>query len=231
MSSGEFETLSISHVRELVGIPTNIRKTECLVYGMCNIRAAGRIIASEKARPGDITRTKENFHYKPGEPGLLMLDYDGPPGAPALSREKWLACLYAACPALEHTARVWRASTTSYIYDSAGNELRSLTGQRLYVAVVDGADIPKAGDMLFKQLWLKGHGHIEISKASTQLTRALVDACVFSPERLNFVAGAVCKDGLRQGDLTPYIWRVLPCSIRGQRSQTSRQRQNTGFDE
>lgn len=115
-------------------------------------RAAGKIVVQDKAGPLDITRTKENFPYTPGCPALLMLDYDGPREAPALSREEWLALLYAACPALEHTARVWRASTTSYIYDSAGNELRSLTGQRLYVAIVDGADIPRAGDVLLKRL-------------------------------------------------------------------------------
>jgi hypothetical protein len=55
MSSGEFETLSISHVRELVGILTKIRKTECLAYGVCTVQPEGRIVASEKARPGDIT--------------------------------------------------------------------------------------------------------------------------------------------------------------------------------
>jgi hypothetical protein len=205
MSSGEFETLSISHVHDLVSVLTTIKKTECLGYGVCRVRAAGKIVAQDqdKAGPLDSTRTKENFPYTPGCPALLMLDYDGPREAPALSREEWLAYLYAACPALEHTARVWRASTTSYIYDSAGNELRGLTGQRLYVAVVDGTDIPRAGDVLFKRLWLKGQSRIEISKAGAQLTRAPVDACVFSPERLDFVAGAVCKDGLRQGDLTP----------------------------
>jgi hypothetical protein len=125
------------------------------------------------------------------------------PGNPTRSRDEWLALLYEACPDLAKTARVWRASTSSYIYDKAGRELRGLTGQRLYVVVVDGADIPRSGEVFFKRLWLKGHGHIEISKSGAFLKRTPVDAAVFSPERLDFVAGAVCRDGLRQGDITP----------------------------
>src|SRR5438067_13797113 len=68
MSSGEFETLSISHVRDLMGVLTTIKKTECLGYGMCRVRAAGKIVAQDKAGPLDITRTKENFPYTPGCP-------------------------------------------------------------------------------------------------------------------------------------------------------------------
>jgi hypothetical protein len=205
MSSGEFETLSISHVRDLVGVLTNIKKTECLGYGACRVRAAGKIVAQDKAGPLDTTRTKENFPYTPGCPALLMLDYDGPPGKPLLSKGEWLGRLYEACPALKITNKVWRPSTTSFIYDKDGRELRGLTGQRLYVVVADGADIPRAGETLFKRLWLAGYGHIELSKAGSFLKRTLIDASVFSPERLDFVAGAVCRNGLWQDKdkLTP----------------------------
>lgn len=202
MSTGGFITLTINHIRELPAILINIKKSECLAYGVCSMQPEGRIVSQDKAKPGDITRTKENFHYKPGCPALFMLDGDTAPGNPTRSRDEWLALLYEACPDLAKTARVWRASTSSYIYNKAGNELRGLTGQRLYVAVVDGSDIPRAGDVLFKRLWLAGHGHIEISKSGSFLKRAPVDAAVFSPERLDFVSGAICKDGLRQGDLT-----------------------------
>jgi hypothetical protein len=203
MGTGTFITLSINHIDELPAVLANIKKFECLAYGVCSVQLEGGIVSQDKARPGDITRTKEHFHYKPGCPALFMVDGDTAPGKPTRSRDEWLALLYEACPDLAKTARVWRASTSSYIYDKAGRELRGLTGQRLYVAVVDGADISRAGEALFKRLWLKGHGHIEISKAGSFLKRAPVDAAVFSPERLDFVAGAVCRDGLRQGDLTP----------------------------
>jgi hypothetical protein len=198
MSAGIFITLSIDHIRELPGILARVKKNECLAYGVCSVRPDGKVVSQNKARNGDITRTKDTFIYKKGQPALFMLDYDGPPGVPALSREEWLALLYRACPKLERTARVWRASTTSYIYNKAGQELRGLTGQRLYVAVVDGSDIPRAGETLFKRLWRAGYGHIELSKAGSFLKRTPIDASVFSPERLDFVAGAVCRDGLWQ---------------------------------
>ncbi len=203
MSAGTFITLSIDHIRELPDILTRVKKSECLAYGVCSVRPEGKVVSQDKAKNGDITRTQDTFIYKEGQPALFMLDYDGPPGVSALSREEWLAILYAACPKLEHTASVWRASTSSYIYDKAGQELRGLTGQRLYFAVRDGSDIPRFGEVLFKGLWLSGHGHIEISKAGSFLKRAPIDVAVFSPERLDFVAGGVCRDGLRQGELTP----------------------------
>jgi hypothetical protein len=203
MSAGDFVTLSIPHVRDLVGILTNIKNSQCLAYGVCRAQQEGKIVSSEKVKPGDITRTKDTFIYRPGQPAIVMLDYDGPPGRPILTRDGWLALLYEACPGLAAVARIWRPSTTSYIYDKTGRELRGLTGQRLYFAVAEGADIPRFGEVLFKRLWLKGHGHIEISQAGSLLLRAPIDAAVFSPERLDFVSGSVCKDGLSQGDLNP----------------------------
>jgi hypothetical protein len=203
MGRGEFHTLSIPDIRDLGGVLAHIKKNECLAYGVCSAQSNGKVVSSGKAKPGDITRTKDVFTYSPGQPAIIMLDYDGPHEGRILAREEWLAILYEASTALSKVERLWRPSTTSYIYDKEGKERRGLTGQRLYFAVADGADIPRFGEVLFKRLWLSGHGHIEISKAGSLLLRAPIDAAVFSPERLDFVAGAVCKDGLKQGSLTP----------------------------
>jgi P4 family phage/plasmid primase-like protien len=127
-----------------------------------------------------------------------MLDGDDIPG-----KDAWLTQLYEACPALARTARIVRPSTSSYIFDKDGTELRGLAGIRLYVAAADAADIPRAGKTLFKRLWLAQHGRIALSASGAYLVRGAIDACVFSPERLDFVAGAQCKGGLRQGPLTP----------------------------
>jgi hypothetical protein len=82
MGAGSFVTLKIAHTRELTDILANIKKNECLAYGVCIIRPEGSIVSQDKAKPGDITRTEENFHYKPGCPALFMVDGDTGAGQP-----------------------------------------------------------------------------------------------------------------------------------------------------
>jgi Superfamily II helicase and inactivated derivatives len=205
MASGSFQTLTFPDMRAFADILLRVTKGQCLAYGVCVRAREGRIVSQEKAKPGDITRTRDTFIYRAGFPALMMLDYDPEPGKPCLTKDEWLSVLYEACPALPKCSRLWRPSTSSYIYDESETQLRGLTGQRLYVAAADGLDIPRAGQVLFKRLWLAGYGHIEISKAGSFLVRGPIDASVFSPERLDFVSGAICRDGLRQGDLTPEI--------------------------
>jgi hypothetical protein len=53
-------------------------------------------------------------------------------------------------------------------------------------------------ETLGKYLILAGYGRIEISRSGAFLTRTPIDLVVGSPERLDFVAGAVCEDGLVQ---------------------------------
>ncbi len=45
---------------------------------------------------------------------------------------------------------------------------------------------------------MAGYGRYEVSRSGALLLRTLVDLTVGSPERLDFVAGAVCEDGLVQ---------------------------------
>ena len=60
------------------------------------------------------------------------------------------------------------------------------------------SDIPRYLETLGKRLFLAGMGRIELSRSGAALQRTLIDLSVGSPERLDFVAGAVCEDGLVQ---------------------------------
>lgn len=59
-------------------------------------------------------------------------------------------------------------------------------------------DVPRFLAALGKRLVLAGYGRVEISRAGSLLERTLADLLVGSPERLDFVAGAVCDKGLEQ---------------------------------
>lgn len=91
--------------------------------------------------------------------------------------------------------------------------MRGVSGQRLYIPVLDARDIPRTGQALFERLWLVGFGRYELSKSGAFLSRALIDASVFQPERLDFCGGAECGAGLAQrlpdlvvlNPATPYL--------------------------
>lgn len=199
---GRFATIAAGGLRGFGAMLANAKRTEAFCYGTCVGAECGTVVSMDQAKDGDISRTKEHWRYEPGKPGIVMLDFDPRPNGQALDRDTWLSQLYAAGPTLQCTEKLWRPSTSSLIYDRSGNELVGVAGQRLYLVAADASDIPRAGKALFERLWLAGHGHIEISEAVSLLVRAPVDRAVFSPERLDFVSGAVCRDGLRQGDLT-----------------------------
>src|SRR5208337_4054061 len=69
-------------------------------------------------------------------------------------------------------------------------------GFHIYNAVTDASDIPRFGRVLFKRLWLADYGYIAISRAGTFQVRSIIDASIYSPEKLDFVGRPVVGDGL-----------------------------------
>ncbi|MCP4695811.1 MAG: hypothetical protein GY862_03020 [Gammaproteobacteria bacterium] len=156
-----------------------------------------------------ISRTKGFFHYSNG-PGLLMLDHDkARNNAVALDPEKALkgytpeeltAIIADFFNTLKGAARVAVCSTSSCIYDAdTEEELRGKSaGFHLYLFPQNAQDTPRFLKVLGKRLILAGYGRVEFSQSGAVLVRTLIDLLVASPERLDFVAGAVCDKGLEQ---------------------------------
>jgi hypothetical protein len=144
-----------------------------------------------------IARTAD-YLFWPDGPGVLMVDYDAPATGAPLSREGLIAALETAAPALAQAATIWRPSASSCIFTSDGKELRGIAGQRIYLPVLDAADIPRAGRALADRLWLAGYGRIDLSGSGALLERTVVDGGVWQTERLDFAGGAWCGPGLEQ---------------------------------
>lgn len=51
---------------------------------------------------------------------------------------------------------------------------------------------------IYQKLWEKGYGYIQISKSGQLLDRSLIDASVSQPERLDFAAEPVLRDGMER---------------------------------
>lgn len=154
-----------------------------------------------------ISRTKDFLKYPENEPGLLLFDHDkarpgsvGEEAALKTYRPTELIQLLATIhPGIGSASYVSTPSTSSCIYDADGTELRGEgTGSHIYLFAKEASDIPRYLEVIGKRLFLAGYGRIEFSISGALLQRTLVDLVVGSPERLDFVAGAVCEDGLVQ---------------------------------
>src|SRR5262249_14225002 len=144
-----------------------------------------------------VARTKTNFVWPDGA-GWMMLDADLkdaiehlPQLADRQTIEQLREVLIAVVPALDDVPMLGLPSASACLYAAdTGEQLRGLTGARFYVPVACAADIPLMGKRLFERLVLAGLGFVFISRAGTMLVRSLIDASVWSPERLDFIGGA-----------------------------------------
>jgi hypothetical protein len=212
MLDGVAERLSVSSIDQFADLLPSLTPKQALSYGV-NGHEQARVVTADhldKAREqgGDlpvIARNRDHFTWSDG-PGLMMLDYDAPAEGAALDMTQLRDALATTCPPLETAPAIWRPSASSCIYSSDGAELRGVAGQRLYIPVLEAADIPRAGQVLFDRLWLAGYGRYELSKSGSFLARTVIDASVFQPERLDFCGGAATGKGLVQRLPAPIIF-------------------------
>ena len=124
-----------------------------------------------------------------------MFDFDPKPGRGALSLAQLFDAVTAVWPEFADLPKVVTGSTSAYIFDATGKQLTGRgSGFHAYFPFAPAAALPRLAGLLFRRLWLTGHGYIFISRDGKQLVRGIFDASVFSPERLDFCAGANCVD-------------------------------------
>jgi len=103
-------------------------------------------------------------------------------------------------PAFADVGWLATSSTSSAIRSrQTGAWLKPPDGWHVYLVVT--GDVERFRDLLKVRLWLAGHGFCKLATQNQQtgvcaiLERALVDLTVFSPERLDYVAGALIDKG------------------------------------
>lgn len=211
--TGQAQTLTITIHDFLAGL-TSLTPSQAFVYGVPPHEQARIVLQKKlqavKARSNTpvIARDREHFSY-PAAGAVLTLDYDLSPNMPTLSREELLTTLYLVWPVLKDHPHIWIPSASSCIYRSDnGEELRGVNGQRVYVPVLEGMDIPRAGTSLFKRLWLAGFGWFDVSKSGALLERSIVDSAFWQPERFDFAGGSACGPGLEQRKPDPVVYNL-----------------------
>ncbi len=180
-----------------------LKKNQAIAHGVCEEEQARIVTKSDRANGrgwefDTVTRSKDDLSYLAG-PGLAMFDHDPKNKKQALAPEKFRATISKVWPEFQNYPTWTTPSTSSCIRDLNGNELTGEgAGFHMYFPVPDASELPTFAKILFKRLWCAGYGHIEISKSGSLLPRTIFDASVFSPERLDFVAGAECIDCIQK---------------------------------
>ena len=208
LSTGRAEVRDINGLDELRTLIQSAEPTQALTFGTLKQgRRTGRVVTQAMlADNADaVARDHQHFAFAEGKPGLMLLDLDADHvSTPLEGLDAIRRTLADVVPALSSASMLYRVSSSSNIYN--GPQLLAGTrGQHVILAVRDAADIPRAGKALFDRSWLKGYGRYEVSKSGQLLKRSLIDAAVFQPERLVFVALASCAAPLRQQRSVPVV--------------------------
>lgn len=204
-SAGSFEVVSVESPSQLATVLLSCDVQTALSPSTPRDGAKSGTVTTKNGRlrgRGGLVRGKSEFGYEPGVGGLVVVDFDGEGQTIETLRNH----LVAVCSALESAAMVGWESSSSSIYNGA-ECVQGVRGLRLYILIESAADIPRFGKVLAARLMLAGHLRIVISKAGSLLVRGLIDEAIFDAGgRLDFVGGAVCRDGLEQRRGAPVVF-------------------------
>lgn len=203
MAEGVAERAEVADLHELAARLDALTPAQAAGWGVA-AQARVNITTAANEEPGCIARTREHFAFATG-PGVLMLDHDGLADG-TLSADELRERLVKACPALADAPMLWRPSASAGLVAPDGRELTGLHRHRFYIPVTDASAIPAAGRRLVLLLWAAGQGWHVVGQAGQALPRCLVDAAVWQPERLDFAAPPILRNGIRRPSIAPRTW-------------------------
>lgn len=206
---GNVVQITADSLQALAEILRGLKPNQATCYGLAPAVKLDLVTDAKWAKNGrpvtQVARTGQAFSWPSGA-GVLMLDYDPPKDQKPLERGELVELVRRACPGLADAAMLWWPSASSQIFNAeTGEQLHGVKGQRLYLLVKHGTDIPRAGAALISHLWRCGEGYFWVSASGAMLERSLFDASVWQSNRLDFSAGAVCAAPLEQRRGDPVI--------------------------
>ena len=205
MSAGTFESRYFEHIDNFSSFLTSgeFGPDTAIAYGM-NPAGKGYIAAQDAmnegtARKGAIARTKENFPYRVGEPGILFGDIDPLAGHEFEDAYHYDRTLYAVVSWWKPFRRIYVPSSSSEIYEEATDKLVSRKAAFHVHGLLDDASQAKpVTDAIFAALIEAGYGRVVCLKNGARVLRSIIDRAVPQGERLDFAFGAHLGKGLRQ---------------------------------
>ena len=200
VAPGEVDSLA-AFAEALAGLRSN----QALTLGVTGSTAPQGLVTKAKRAAmtykGDriVARSLDYFSWPEGYFALL-LDHDPEPGKPDITDDQLWARFCSLFPEFATAGRVVTVSSSSAIYDkTTGACLKPASGHHTFV-IVKG-DVERFKGILEARCWLHGEAFYKLGNPNKKtgvtaaLERFLVDAAVFSPERLVYEAGAEIDPG------------------------------------
>jgi hypothetical protein len=210
---GHAERVVISNLTELRDLIGRLQPRQALCFGVAK-RQRARLLTQETLRSGSypdaIARDRDHFSFRQALPGILMLDCDSREGWPPRGWQEIDEIIAEIIPAWHQTQRLWRASSSAYLYRRDETQLIGMGGWRCYVVVDDASAIPSLGAFIYQRLWEGGHGYIVVSESGQALDRSLIDASVWQPERVDFAAEPVVEGDVIRRAPEPVLLEGAP---------------------
>jgi hypothetical protein len=187
--SGPFKTVSVTSMDEFVEFLETLTPGDFITAGVNQTRPSGMCGLGE----GDVHRTKEDFPFASGKPGLIIIDGDN-------LEELKLHDTNSFAKALEEL--IGNADYALSPSASSGITVNSIVGPfkgvHAFVFVDDASQIPETLEILHKRAVILGYGYPLITKAGVTLIRSLVDTAMKTPNQPCFEGGAILAEGLTQ---------------------------------
>jgi hypothetical protein len=177
--------------------------------------AAGEVpvVYDGKESSGEVSATKKFLAHR-NHPGILIVDIDYKKAdevaglylggeQPYETHNAALEALRKILPELDGCALMIGWSTSSNIFNKAGNQVKGTGGIRIYIPVTDASKIPELLDLMHKRSWLCGEGWAFVAVGGGVQERSLVDKALGRPAQPDYAA-----PGLRNGLTQDREWTV-----------------------
>lgn len=209
MTAGTAQRAQVSGLEQLRVVLDGLGSDQAVCWGVTEAETAELCTERDdqaKAR-GAVARSRENFSFPVGQPGVMMNDHDGmAPGMADLSPDEFRQRLIDAVPVLAQAPMLWRPSTSAGCLGPDGTMLTPLTKHHAYIPVTDASKIPAAGKALETLLWAHADGWCVVGAAGQALKRTIVDTAVWQPERLDFAGQPVLTHGVTRPNCAGRIY-------------------------
>ena len=204
---GETERREIADIDDLLALIDSLESNQALTYGWPEVERAKLVTQKRLNGPGTIARDRAHFNYHPDWPGIFFNDHDPKDGSAPLEPEELDRIVCSVMPEWGDTDRVWRPSASGFLILPDGIQYPKKGGLHAYTLVADASLIPAIGKELYRRLWLAGYGYIFVNKAGAVYDRSIIDASVWQPERLDFAAPPILRNGLERREIENVIFR------------------------
>jgi phage/plasmid-associated DNA primase len=207
ISTGRVEHLQVDGLEGLRTLLGRVNLRQALVHGIPRGSQPGDsfklVTAAVKEKtykndPLTIARTLDHIDYSPAR-FVLMFDRDNEAGTvvQVTSAAQLLEYLIKVIPALAAMGSLTTASTSSSIRPQGQPDTWLTPPYGMHTYTIATGSVERFRELLKIKLWCAGLGFCRLASPNKHtgvasiLERALVDLMVFSPERLDYVAGAL----------------------------------------